>query len=474
MVNEIITTPQKALQINLDAAKFGTFAEIGAGQEVVRWFFHVGKAAATVAKSISAYDTAVSDELYGPASHYVCRDRLEAMLDCEYSLLMRRLDRKHGEKDGFFVFADTVATHGRRGTTGGHGWLGIRFQSLPKAKPSQILIHAQLLESVTTGEQEALGILGVNLMYGAFYYNNDPVRLLRSLTDGLRRDQIDVDLIKFSGPAFAGVDNRLMALLLVEKGLTHATMFTSSDEVVQPSEILWGRPVILERGAFHPVTNVTMDMIDGALSQIRKDPAKTGDPVTVVEMSLNNLTAGAEVDREDFLACADTLVALGKTVMISDYTRFDLVSSCLRKYTDKWIVMLMGVPTLREVFDKSYYESLEGGILEGLSRLFQKDISVYVYPSTGTRDGELETAAGLPCDPSLKHIFAHFLENGFIQDITAFRADQLHVRPSDVLAKIQNGDASWESLVPAPAVEIIKKNKLFGYRASFNTTAGTS
>ena len=466
MTNAVADTHQKALAVNLDPRWYGTFAEIGAGQEVVRWFFHVGKAAATVAKSISAYDTVVSDELYGPAAHYVSRARIEAMLDCEYSLLLLRLDGKRGDQDGFFVFADTVATHGRRGTAGGgHGWLGIRFQSHPKAKPSQILIHAQLLESVTTGEQEALGILGVNLMYGAFYYNNDPSRLVRSLTDGLRREQIDVDLIKFSGPAFAGVDNRLMALLLVEQGLTHATMFTASDEVVQPSEILWGRPVILERGAFHPVTNVTMDMIDGALSQIRKDPSKTGEPVTVVEMSLNNLTSGVEVDREDFLACADTLVALGKTVMISDYTRFDLVSSCLRKYTDKWIVMLMGVPTLREVFDRSYYESLEGGILEGLSRLFQKDISVYVYPSTGTRDGELETAAGLPCDPSLKHIFSYFLENGSIQDIAAFRADQLHVRPSDVLAKIQNGDASWESLVPAPAVEIIKKNKLFGYRA---------
>jgi hypothetical protein len=465
MVIESLTTHQKALQINLDAGKFGTFAEIGAGQEVVRWFFHVGRAAATVAKSISAYDTVVSDELYGATSRYVSRTRIEAMLDHEYPLLIQRLDQKHGEKDGFFVFADTVTTHGRRGTTGGHGWLGIRFQAQPKAEPSQILLHVQLLDTVTTGEQDALGILGVNLIYGAFYYNDDPSRLVRSLTDGLRRDQIDVDLIKFSGPAFAGVDNRLMALLLVEKGLTHAAMFTAQGEVVQPSEILWGQPVILERGAFRPVTNVVMDMIDGALIQIRSDPAKMGEPITVMEMSLNNLMTGAEVDREDFLARADTLASLGKMVMISDYTRFDLAVSCLRKYTNQWIVMLMGVPTLREVLDRSYYESLEGGILEGLSRLFQKDVSVYVYPARGSRDEELETAAAMTCDPTLKHVYAHFLENGFIQDIAAFREDQLHVRPSDVLAKIQNGDASWESLVPAPAIEIIKKNKHFGYRA---------
>ncbi len=465
MVNDSLTTHQKALQINLDAGKFGTFAEIGAGQEVVRWFFHVGKAAATVAKSISAYDTVVSDEIYGATTHYVSRTRIESMLDYEYTLLVQRLDEKRGDKECFFVFADTVATHGRRGTTGGHGWLGIRFQTHPKHGPSQILLHVQLLESVTTGEQDALGILGVNLIYGAFYSNTDPSRLVRSLTDGLRRDQIEVDLIKFSGPAFAGVDNRLMSLLLVEKGLTHAAMFTAEREVVQPSEILGGNPVILERGAFRPVTNVTMDMIDGALTQIRNDPSKTGQPVTVVEMSLNNLVTGQEVDREDFLARADTLASLGKIVMISDYTRFDLVVSCLRKYTRSWIVMLLGVPTLHEVFDRGYYESLEGGILEGLSRLFQKDVSMFVYPAKGLREGEVERAAAMMCDPSLKHIYTHFLEGGFIQDIEAFRADQLHVRPSDVLAKIQNGDASWESLVPQPAVEIIKKQRLFGYRA---------
>ena len=190
MVNESLTTQQKALQINLDAGKFGTFAEIGAGQEVVRWFFHVGKAAATVAKSISAYDTVVSDEIYGATTHYVSRTRIEAMLDYEYPLLIQRLSQKRGDKDCFFVFADTVATHGRRGTTGGHGWLGIRFQAHPRHGPSQILLHVQLLESVTTGEQDALGILGVNLIYGAFYYNTDPSRLVRSLTDGLRRDHV--------------------------------------------------------------------------------------------------------------------------------------------------------------------------------------------------------------------------------------------------------------------------------------------
>lgn len=464
MVNDSLTTQQKALQINLDAGKFGTFAEIGAGQEVVRWFFHVGKAAATVAKSISAYDTVVSDEIYGATTHYVSRTRIEAMLDYEYPLLVKRLNQMRGDKDCFFVFADTVATHGRRGTVGGHGWLGIRFQAHPKHGPSQILLHVQLLESVTTGEQDALGILGVNLIYGAFYYNTDPSRLVRSLTEGLRRDQIEVDLIKFSGPAFAGVDNRLMSLLLVEKGLTHAAMFTAGGEVVQPSEILGGQPVILERGAFRPVTNVTMDMIDGALAQIRNDPAKAGEPVTVVEMSLNNLVTGQEVDREDFLARAETLASLGKIVMISDFTRFDLVVSCLRKYTSNWIVMLMGVPTLHEVFDRTYYESLEGGILEGLSRLFQKGVSVFAYPAKGLGEGEVETASAMVCEPSLKHIYEHFVESGCIQDIAAYRADQLHVRPGDVLAKIQNGDPSWEKLVPAAAVEIIKKNRHFGYR----------
>ena len=197
---------EKALKINLDAARFGTFAEIGAGQEVARWFFHVGKASSTVAKAISGYDMAISDALYGKAPQYVSRARLEAMLDREFSQLVEQLDAKRGEGTAFFVFADTVATHGSSRSSGGHGWLGVRFQDHPRAQPSEIIIHIEMLDAFTARQQEAVGFVGVNLVYGAYACLKDPTTLVKSLMDGLDRRRVEIDLIKFSGPAFSSVD----------------------------------------------------------------------------------------------------------------------------------------------------------------------------------------------------------------------------------------------------------------------------
>src|ERR1019366_1470746 len=364
-----MNTEQKALAINLDAGRFGTFAEIGAGQEVVRWFFHAGHASATVAKSISAYDTAVSDEIYGKAGHYVSRERLESMLRYEYNLLLRRLDATRGEKTAFFVFADTVATRTRTDSPGGHGWLGVRFQAAPRAEPSEIILHVQLLDNVTVAKQEALGTLGVNMIHVAFFLSEQPRELIGALVEGLRRSQVEVDMIRLSGPAFAGVDNRLMSLQLVEQGLTDATMFTAGGEVVQPAEVLYNKPVMIERGSFRPVTNVTLEMLDRAVRQLQQDCPPAQDLVAIMEMTLNNLMSEQAIDHQDFLARVDILGALGKIVMISNYTRFDKVTSYLRHYTQNWIGMAMGVPTLREVFEEKYYTEMEGGILEGLGRL---------------------------------------------------------------------------------------------------------
>ena len=464
MEKEVLSTDQKALRINLDAGKFGTFAEIGAGQEVVRWFFHVGKASATVAKSISAYDTTVSDELYGPSDHYVSRARLEAMLGYEYNLLVQRLNAKRGANSAFFAFADTVVTHTRSGKAGGHGWLGIRFQTQPQSEPSDIVVHVQLLDAVTVAAQEVLGVLGVNLIYGALYGPGDPVRLIGELRDGTHRGQLEVDLIKFSGPAFAGVDNRLMSLQLVEQGLTDAAMFNAQKEVVQPSEVLSGKAVVMERGAFRPVTNVTQEMLDSALRQLRGDPGlESLDPVVLMEMTLSNLMTGGGIDHRDFLARADLLNALGRPVMISNYTRFDLVTSYLRKYTKDWIVMVMGAPTMREIFDEKYYSDLEGGLLEGLGRLVQGKVKLYVYPMKTGESGTVVGAETLPVPPASQRLYAHLLERGHIEPIREFREEQLHVYPDDVLAMIQAGDAGWENLVPPPVAALIKSRQLFGY-----------
>ena len=321
-----MSTQEKALAINLDAAKFGTFAEIGAGQEVARWFFHVGHASATVAKSMSAYDMVISDIIYGPTDHYVSRARLESMLDHEWAQLLERLNPVRAERSSFFVFADTVATRSRSRNQHGQGWMGMRFQAHPKAPCSQIIIHVNLLDQVPVSEQEALGILGVNLVYGAFH-RQQPEELMKTLMEGLSRLRVDIDMIKFSGSVYEKVDNRLASLQLVELGLTDATMFTAQGEVVQPAEVLYKKPVLILRGRFRPITSVMLDMLNGAEDRFKKIPGVSGDPVVLMGMTLQDLGTGPGIDHRDFLDRADMLGALGKTVMVSNYTRFDSATS---------------------------------------------------------------------------------------------------------------------------------------------------
>lgn len=463
MIEEARSTQEKALKINLDAVRFGTFAEIGAGQEVARWFFHVGKASSTVARSISAYDMAISDALYGPTQHYVSRARLEAMLDREFSQLVDQLNAKRGERNAFFVFADTVATHGSSRSAGGHGWLGIRFQDKPGGEPSEVIIHIEMLDAFRASQQETVGLAGVNLIYGAFSRHQDPAALIHSLMDGLDRRRIEIDMIKFTGPLFGGVDNRLMSLQLVEQGLTDAALFTADGEVVQPSEVLRNRPVVIERGSFRPVTNVTLGMVDAALQQLRQDVDRpVAEPVILMEMTLNNLMSAQTIDHQDFLARANILGALDKMVMISNYTRFDCVTTYLRQYTQDRIGMAVGVPTLRAIFDAQYYTELKGDILEGLGRLFRGPVTLFAYPTVSAATRELETADKIGISPNLNHLYAYLFENGFIEPVRQFPTEQLHLNPGDVLRKIQGGDATWVDFVPAKAAALIQRDGLFG------------
>jgi hypothetical protein len=466
MADESGSTRPKALKINLDARKFGTFAEIGAGQEVVRWFFHVGKAASTIAKTISAYDMAVSDGLYGSTQRYVSRQRLEAMLDHEFKSLLDQLDQKRGEHTAFFVFADTSTTQTHSQLPAGHSWLGVRFQTEPRSEPSQIILHVEMLDPVAVAQQEALGLVGVNLIYGAFYYANDPTHVIASLMDDLNRRRVEIDMIKFSGPAFANVDNRLMSLQLVEQGLTDAVMFTAGGEVVQPAEVLYNKPVLIGRGSFRPVTNVALEIMDSAVRQLQQDSPDAQAPTAIMEMTLNNLMSEQVIDHSDFLARVDILGALGKMVMISNYTRFDKVTSYLRHYTQNWIGMAMGVPTLREVFEEKYYAEMEGGILEGLGRLFRGRVKLFILPTRETDSGELTTSDRLEVKPELNQLYRHLVDNGYIEGIREFDPADLQFTPGAVLAGIQSGDLGWEKLVPPQAAAMIKEKGLFGYRAA--------
>ena len=459
-------TDKKAFQINLDAKKYGTFAEIGAGQEVARRFFHVGGAAGTVAKTMSAYDMTFSDAIYGPAHRYVSRDRLQTMLDHEYKLLIERLDQKLGGVRTFFVFADTVAARSFKQHNESHGWLGVRFQNDPRGEPSQIVIHVRMLDEANVDQQEALGIIGVNLLFGAFYHEQ-PEKLIASLQENLAPNRMQVDLIKFSGPAYANVDNRLMSLQLVSQGLTDAVIFTAAGEMVQAADILYKKSILVERGSFRPVTYATNDMLNGARTAfLKQSGCSDGELVVLMEMTLENLLAEGQLNHADFLARVDILGVLGRTVIISKFGEYFRLASYLSRYTNRMIGLVMGVPSLHEIFDEKYYLNLEGGILEALGRMFKSGLKLYVYPMTDEQTGELVTARTLEVAPNLRSLYQYLLENEFIQEITDYNADYLRIHPPETLAKLQSGDPGWESMVPPEVARMIKERQFFGYQSA--------
>lgn len=462
MSSETLTTHNKALQINLDPSKYGTCVEIGAGQEVARWFFRVGGASGTIAKTMSAYDMTISDAIYGPCDRYVSRQRLQSMLQREFLLLQERLNEKRGATTRFFVFANTVAARSYKRKDDAHGWLGVEFQTEPNGPASQIIIHARLLDKENVQEQEALGVVGVNLIYGAIYQYKDPYSLIDTLLDNLTTDRVEVDMIEFSGPAFVGVDNRLMSLQLVQKGLTKAAMFLSNGTVVQPADVLYKKCIIVERGSFRPVTKVTIDMLECATAQFVQEPKVQGEDVVVLmEMTLKNLIDGDAIDHKDFLDRVDILGSLGKTVLISNYAEFHRLASYLFLYTKKMIGIAMGVPTLREIFGEKYYADLEGGILESFGRLFKNDLKLYVYPFREPKSGAIISAANLQVAPNLRHLYAYLLENRLIESMCGFNENCLPIFSRDVLAKIRRGDSSWENMVPPQVAAMIKERKLF-------------
>ncbi len=474
MKQDVLDTHQKALQINLDANLYGTFAEIGAGQEVARWFFRVGGAAGTIAKAMSAYDMTFSDAIYGPCDRYVSKQRINSMLNHEFRLLYERLDAKRGDKTRFFVFADTVAAKSYASKNDPHGWLGIRFQTSPRTDPSQIIIHVRLLDKENITEQEALGIMGVNLAHAANYLHKDPELLLQSLLDNLTNERVEVDMIEFSGPDFEKVDNRLMSLKLVQNGLSNAAMFTATGEVVQPSEALYKKSILIERGSFRPATNVSVDMLRCAQAQFIQEKTVQGEPViNLMEMTLKNLTDGDKIDTQDFLDRADILGALGKTVLVSNYAEYHRLASYLFRQTKKMIGIVMGVPTLKQIFDEKFYTDLEGGILESFGRLFKNDLKIYAYPLLDQSTGALITAGNLRVDPHLRHLYAYLVENRLIESIRDYDEKCLSIFSRDVFKRLRAGDPSWETMVPPEVAQLVKSRKLLGYVDHSRTRRGT-
>jgi hypothetical protein len=435
------STHDKALRINVDGAKYGTFAEIGAGLEVARWFFRVGGAAGTVAKAISAYDTAMSDALYGPADRYVSRQRLQAILEREYGILIERLGARRGDRKGFFVLANTVATRSY-------------------SRRENVLIHAYLFDEDPARQQEALGVIGVNLTHGAFYEHAEPVRLIASLMDGVDRERGEIDVVKLAGPAFKGFDNRLASLQLVELGFTDAVMLTADGEVVQPSEVLYKRPVLVERGTFRPPTKLTLDLLARARDRFLQEP-DLGDrePVVLLEMTLRSLTAEQGVDHRDFIDRAEVLHGLGHHVLVSRSQRNYALVEILSRYTQARIGIALGVPTLRVIIEDDY-QDLAGGGLEAIGRLFKNAVKVYVYPTLDPESGQVVTAETMPVPQSTRYLFRYLLDNRRIEALDGDPA-LLNIRTPDVLARLQRNDPGWETAVPELVATMIKERRLF-------------
>jgi hypothetical protein len=458
-------THQKALRINLDPRWYGTVAEIGAGQEVARWFFRVGGAAGTIAKSISAYDMAVSDAIYGEVDRYVSMGRLQAMLDHEYQLNLERLGDKRGDTTSFFAFANTVAARSFKGNNECHGWMGLKFQAHPRDDPSQIILHVRMLDVEAALQHEAMGIVGINLLHGAFFLHHEPEGLVESLLDRLSTGRIEIDMIEFRGIEFRRVDNRLMALKLVQLGLSGVAMFGPDRTVVQPSEALRHKAVLVERGSFRPTTLVNLDMLAAALAKFEADPAVAETSVlALAELTMRNLLAGGDdVDRRDFLARADLLSACGLTVLISDYFEYYRLAGYIAQRTTERIGIVMGIPSLLELFHENYYTQLPGGIHENFGRLFKNDLRIFVYPMRPAPDDVLRSVHNLDVEPALRPLYDYLAMRGSFVPLDNYRDDYLSIFSRDVLKRIAGGDPSWESMVPEVVTELIKQRSFFGY-----------
>lgn len=458
-MSDVPNSPEdKAFKINLDRSIYGTFAEIGAGQEVANWFFRAPATAGTVAKSISAYDMTISDALYGKSGRYVSQERVIDMVNYEYDLLKERLGENRGEESRFFAFTDTVRARGYKDSANCHGWLAVRYQLQPGRPSGTIVLHVNLLDQENVDQMEALGILGVNFIDAAYHHVGNLREFVNSLTDFIAPGRIEIDMLKFYGAPFSTVDNRICALELVRQGMTPTTIFMPSGEVAQAAEVFYKRPLMILRGSFVPVTNLHLDMLTQASKVFppvgERDEARPCREVC--ELSLSNLLRGdGEVDLISFLDRADALQALGKVVMVSNCPEFHRVAAILRRYTREPIGMILSIGLLNELFKEKWSESLQGGILESFGRLFKNKLSLLVYPWRNRKNGELVTADNFRAPEGLRHLYQHFLENGMITNIGCGDDCLLDMTGRRIMTEARKG-GSWEEWVPEEGRELVR------------------
>jgi hypothetical protein len=464
VIENVPSLKQKALRINLNENIYGSFAEIGAGQETVRQFFRAGGASRTIAKSMSAYDKDFSDAIYGIENdkRYVTEARLRKMLNHEIGLIEERISREKHPNKLFFSFANTVETIDFAKKYKGHGWVGVKYQLEPDQPYNDIVLHLRFRENDARLQQETLGILGTNLIYGAFYKYNEPKKLLRYLYDHLDKDQIEIDTINFSGPIFKDVDNRLMSLQLVKNGMTDAVMFAPDGNNVLPARVLYKKNILTLRGSFRPITKVNMDMYEKSYNMfIKENRVDLENTQVVFEITLSNLKAEGEIDEQDFMDRATLLCSLGQTVLISNFQEYYKLVEYFSQYSKSRMGLAMGVNNLVDIFDEKYYRHLSGGILEAFGKLFFKDLRVYLYPMQND-DGSVTNSENLKVHPRMKELYKFFKYNGKVVDIADYDQEILSIFSRAVLGMIAENKEGWEEMLPEGIGDLIKEQSLFG------------
>jgi len=467
--NTDIGTKQKALAINLDPKIYGSFAEIGAGQDVAANFFKAGASSGTIAKTMSAYDMTFSDAIYGvqQTRRYVSEQRLISMLDHEYSLLIERLAAQRGDSTTFFAFSDTISALNYHKTNQGHGWMGVRFQLEPNGKFNDVVLHVKLLDNDNNLQQQAAGILGVNLMYACFYFHENPLVFLLSLMDDLSKDRIQIDMIRFEGPNFTKVDNRLMSLHLVKYGFSDAALFGPDGKNQQPSEVLYKKHIVVVRGRFRPLINVHMDMLNTGVKQFLQEPdVDRNNVIVIAELTLQSLQERdavdtAEIDEKDFLDRVDILCSLGQTVLISNFHEYYKLVAYLSTITKLKMGVVLGYPNLEYIFSEEHYQDLPGGILESFAALFSRKVKLFIYPTL--RDGVIMNGLRFSPPPHLVDLYRYLISNNKIEDISHYREKNLNLQTDKILKLIKEGSEGWQEFVPAEVAALIKERCLFGY-----------
>lgn len=458
----MISVEQKALTVNLDPSVYGSFAEIGAGQEVVRRFFLAGASSGTVAKSMSAYDMQFSDAIYGKeeSGRYVCEPRLLRMLKHEFDLIDERLTEK-ADTTKFFAFADTVATSPFGSDQAGHGWLGVRYQLEPHGPCNEIVLHIKMHDPNAQLQASAIGTVGVNLIYGATQ-NLSAEELIEHLVDEVGKKRIEIDMIRFSGPAHQNVDNRIMSLKLVEEGFTNAVLFTPQGEVLQVSDHLYKKTILVQRGSFNPVTKVHWDLQESGIREIKKElPESANNLAVLMEITVHNLNSEQGIDRKNFLDRMDAIATLDQPVLITNFFLFYQVRQYLQQFTKMPIRMVLGANLLEKLFQREHYQDLKGGVLEGFGRLVKGQTKLYIYPQVN--DGEVRTSKNFKPESDLALLYDYLDARQKFVDLIGCDVEHTKVPAVNILKMIEEKNNEWEDYVPKKVADVIKSKKLFGY-----------